>query len=397
MSACALLCCQLYVLEESSESLARQLLLLSTFFDTASLSPMERMETFLDLHHNALTAQRTAAYVSATAKRLINALAPHEPTPLDASGTITVDPSLLKHRSLDDVLSHLAFIASPTSPSPSPSPLFDVVALREARLRHYYGDRYDARMNVVDWDYHFRLKAIHSILHVVHFRRWRVTGQAYEKRDCVYDQPNRSLASYREGKLRGRGAVRVCGYWGDVVVGPQAVWGSACDDDALYEVRQDQHVHTSVDVAERNVSALMATPPPPHPAVTVHLLLGAVSALPGRRFAGLFHRAFMAHGRCTQVEELRRVMRAGAWLTMDTLWGWPVPEDDKRAGVRKLRELGEKAGWEWKGGRKEGPNAARGGSEGKDRTGHGEKFISFVWPGQVRGHAEEKQQVSECV
>lgn len=29
-----------------------------------------------------------------------------------------------------------------------------VANLRDARLRHYYGQRYDSRTNVADWDYH---------------------------------------------------------------------------------------------------------------------------------------------------------------------------------------------------------------------------------------------------
>ena len=30
------------------------------------------------------------------------------------------------------------------------------------RLRGYFGDRYDARANLCDWDYHMRLKAVVS-------------------------------------------------------------------------------------------------------------------------------------------------------------------------------------------------------------------------------------------
>ena len=129
--------------------------------------------------------------------------------------------------------------------------------LLDARWRHYYGERYDSRHNIVDSDYHFRLKLVAPVYHVVHFRRWRVTGQAYEKRECAYDVSNRSLASVREGKVKGRGAVEVRGYWGDIVVGPSVAYGVDSASDAHYETRQNQHTKTTVDIAEDNLTALM--------------------------------------------------------------------------------------------------------------------------------------------
>ena len=105
------------------------------------------------------------------------------------------------------------------------------------RLRGYFGDRYDARANLCDWDYHMRLKAVvstraqgrgdgqggdagvqgggaaacplhgsvearsyavmlvvysqfllffcglqASIIHVIHYKKWRMSGVAFEER-----------------------------------------------------------------------------------------------------------------------------------------------------------------------------------------------------------------------
>jgi hypothetical protein len=36
-----------------------------------------------------------------------------------------------------------------------------VANLRDARLRHYYGQRYDSRTNVADWDYHVSTQQSH--------------------------------------------------------------------------------------------------------------------------------------------------------------------------------------------------------------------------------------------
>ena len=386
---------QLYIQEESTESLARQLLLLSTFTDS-TLSPLDRLETFLDIHHNLLIQHRTQAHVTSTCQRLTKALESHSPAKFSGCPfPYTIDASLLKHKSLDEILSHLHFIAQAPTPS-SPTPSFDAVALREARLRHYYGDRYDSRMNVIDWDYHFRLKAVHSLSHVYHVRRWRMSGQAYEKRECQYEVSNRSMASYREGKVRGRGAVQVRGYWGDVVVGPFMVWGSDSLSDDWYEVRQDQHVKHAVDLTEENVRELMGRTGEGAAGVTVHLVQGGLGEMGGGKWQGRFHRAWMSHARCGHLGAVSEMMRAGGWLTLDTLWAWPVTEGEKQAAVTKLREMGEKAGWEWEGGRKEIARDGRGGSEGKDRTAHGVKYVSFVWKGRKMGEkAEEaKEQVS---
>ena len=64
-------------------------------------------------------------------------------------------------------------------------PLFDIISLRDARLRGYYGDRYDVRNNLLDWDYSMRIKTIAPIVHIVHYRKWRNTGIAFEQRLVV--------------------------------------------------------------------------------------------------------------------------------------------------------------------------------------------------------------------
>ena len=36
--------------------------------------------------------------------------------------------------------------------------VYDMVKAWDARARKWYGDRYDFRRNLVDWDYHMRLQ-----------------------------------------------------------------------------------------------------------------------------------------------------------------------------------------------------------------------------------------------
>ena len=85
---------------------------------------------------------------------------------------------------------------------------FDVVRLRDERLRRFYGNRYDVRKNVLEWDYTMELLEIASIVHKIHFRDWRMTGIAFEVRDSSYNTPNRTMSSMAYGRQSGRSVMR---------------------------------------------------------------------------------------------------------------------------------------------------------------------------------------------
>lgn len=72
--------------------------------------------------------------------------------------------------------------------------------LRDHRLRGYYGERYDVRVNLVDWDYVMNLRKNASIIHKLHYTEWRMLGQAFEVREAKYTAANRTLASWRPAK-----------------------------------------------------------------------------------------------------------------------------------------------------------------------------------------------------
>lgn len=103
---------------------------------------------------------------------------------------------------------------------------FAVRLLREYRMRHQYADRFDFRANLMDWDYQFRVKPHVGIIHAKHFKQWRDTGVAFEFGDATYTNPNRSLASYAEGREKGQSRLRR-GFWGDILVGPYHAVGTA--------------------------------------------------------------------------------------------------------------------------------------------------------------------------
>jgi hypothetical protein len=188
---------------------------------------------------NTMLRERTALYLAAHARALRALLAREE-----GELACRIDTSFLKMKQRDALEDVLATWADGVE--------FDVERLRDERLRAFYGDRYDHRRNVLDWDYAMGLALTAPGIHRIHFREWRLSGLAYEVRDAAYCAPNRSLASAAAGRQRGASVLKR-GFWGDVVNTPYAAVGVECDDARFFAKRQDQVVKTSQDVAYYNV------------------------------------------------------------------------------------------------------------------------------------------------
>lgn len=223
-----------FLFEKPCEALARDLLLLTIAVDW-ELPLRQRAATWLDVFGNALVQSRTSKYISSKRLALMDLLCNQRgPVPL---GTVVDQESLLKYKERDE----LEFIYKTWDEG---SGAFDMAQLRDYRLRHNYGDRYDYRTNLVDWDYQAVLKKESGVVHWVQYRDWRNTGVAFEYGDVKYDLPNRTLASYVEGKERGRGSVARRGYWGDTIVSPFHAVGTAAyvptDDEARGTVAAEE-------------------------------------------------------------------------------------------------------------------------------------------------------------
>lgn len=74
--------------------------------------------------------------------------------------------------------------------------------LRDQKLRYLFKERYDYRANLIDWDYNANLIQVAPIIHFYYYKEWRLTGLAFEQRFSTYAQPNRTLASYAEGRRK---------------------------------------------------------------------------------------------------------------------------------------------------------------------------------------------------
>ena len=226
------------VYEREPETLARHMLLLAIALDF-ELPRRERAEVLLEVWANTLVREKTAAYIASRAAVLERVLTDEE-GPLAA----VFDVNALKSKERDALLEVLRSWAESVE--------FDVVRLRDERLRTFYGARYDARRNVLDWDYTMELVPMASIVHKIHFREWRLTGVCFEVRDSDYKAPNRTMASFALGRQKGL-TVEKRGFWGDVANGPWAAVGVTCEDERLTKKRSDQHFKSSCDIAYHNV------------------------------------------------------------------------------------------------------------------------------------------------
>jgi len=150
-----------------------------------------------------------------------------------------------------------------------------VSELRDQRLRRHYGTRYDYRANITDWDYNTRVRPSAGNIHPRVFRRWRLSGVAFEFGDETYTQPNRSIGSWAHGRERGLSKV-VRGFWGDVVVSPYHAFGTHATDvregvagtaaarrlRMLFDVTarhmgSEQYRHTCEEISVHNILAIL--------------------------------------------------------------------------------------------------------------------------------------------
>ena len=246
-----------YILESPIEILARDLLLLEVLLDF-EVPIRQRATIFLELFGNSKVQDRTSRYIEQLG---------HEMRSLVSSGTGRlegiVDLSLLKYRERDEIENCFK--------SYSRNNVFDMTSLRDHRLRGYYGERYDSRAPLADWDYHTSIKPYASIIHIKQYKEWRVSGIAFEFGDQEYTEPNRTMMSYAEGfiktgKEKGQ-KKEVKGFWGDIVISPYFSFGIDCEtnnkhSEGLFEIINkntgtEQHRHHVVEIATFNLFSLL--------------------------------------------------------------------------------------------------------------------------------------------
>ncbi|KXS18668.1 hypothetical protein M427DRAFT_197113 [Gonapodya prolifera JEL478] len=229
-----------FVLESQVPLLARHMLFLSMLLEHPD-SIQDHADLILELYGDALIREKCAHYLKGRANELIRSVT-------HAEGNITsiLDLSQLKFKERDDLEFTFKFWKDE-------SKVFDMKTYWENRLRKLYGERYDHRDNLIDWDYQMKLRDKAPMISKAEYSAWRDHGVAFQVRDSAYTHANRSLATVSGMKQSGI-TVNKWGYFGDIVVGPFLAHGVVTDNKELLKTQNGQHVKTANDIARYNIS-----------------------------------------------------------------------------------------------------------------------------------------------
>ncbi|CAN9509090.1 unnamed protein product [Ophioblennius macclurei] len=240
-----------WVIENSMEVLARQLLLLYL-----ALTPQENMginektEVFLEVFGNSEIRSQTEE----TLRRAACQLSLSVTDTMETATHDCLDTSLLKFKERDELV-RIFKSWSPSSSSEHPAPL-SMSSAWDYRVRQHLGTRYDSRKGCFDWDLNMKL---HSkgcgVISKQQYVQWRERGLAFEMREGVYQTANASLLSSRVFSQRGN-KVAIRGYWGDIVSSPYVSFGIETDDQSLLKTQNGQHIKTAQDISIANVQEL---------------------------------------------------------------------------------------------------------------------------------------------
>lgn len=113
---------------------------------------------------------------------------------------------------------------------------YDIGKCWDQRLRHHYKDRYDQRLNMVDWDYNMYIKTLAPHINQKQYKQWRHTGLAFEWRLAENKVPNRTFGSYLPAynvsqlnltkQKKTKDNIEVRGFWGDILQSPYIPFGT---------------------------------------------------------------------------------------------------------------------------------------------------------------------------
>ena len=107
------------------------------------ISMRERQEMFLDLYGNTMIRDKTAAYLEGVTKELIQLVTEDYRCQSMLKDVINFDNLTFKARDEMEEVFQTWFQKHP----------FEIEKLRDQRLRHHFAERYDFRVNGIDWDY----------------------------------------------------------------------------------------------------------------------------------------------------------------------------------------------------------------------------------------------------
>ncbi|XP_065806092.1 dynein axonemal assembly factor 3 isoform X1 [Labrus bergylta] len=239
---------RVWVIENSMEVVARQLLLLSlALMPPESMGNNEKTELFLEVFGNSEIRSQTEETLRCVASQLSLSVT----ETLEKEAHPCLNTTLLKFKERDELARIFKSWIQPQSSSP--------ILMSKAwdyRVRQHLGSRYDSKKGCFDWDLTMKLHEKGcGVINKQQYMRWRERGLAFEMREGVYQITNQSLLSSRVFRQKG-GKVAVRGYWGDIVSSPYLSFGIETDDKDLLKTQNGQCTTTAQDISFANVNAL---------------------------------------------------------------------------------------------------------------------------------------------
>ncbi|XP_070708537.1 dynein axonemal assembly factor 3-like [Pempheris klunzingeri] len=244
-----------WVIENSMEEVARQLLLLYlALTPQESMGNNEKTEVFLEVFGNSEIRSQTEE----TLKRAASQLSLAVTETLETAAHPCLNTTLLKFKERDELARIFKLWMQPQSSSPSSGCSAPILMSKtwDYRVRQHLGTRYNSKGGCFDWDLTMKLheKGCH-VINKQQYVRWRERGLAFEMREGIYQITNPSLLSSRVFSQR-ENKVAVRGYWGDIVSSPYLSFGIETDDKSLLKTQNGQHIKTAQDISYATVQAL---------------------------------------------------------------------------------------------------------------------------------------------
>ncbi|XP_010750116.3 dynein assembly factor 3, axonemal [Larimichthys crocea] len=244
-----------WVIENSMEEVARQLLLLYlALMPQESMGRNEKTEVFLELFGNSEIRSQTEETLRHAASQLILSVT----ETLETATHTCLNTTLLKFKERDELERIFKLWIQPQSSSSS-SKCSAPISMSKAwdyRVRQHLGTRYNSKKGCFDWDLTMKLhKKGCGLISQQQYAQWRERGLAFEMREGIYQITNPSLLSSRVFNQKGN-KVAFRGYWGDIVSSPYLSFGIESDDKNLLKTQNGQHIKTAQDISFANVQAL---------------------------------------------------------------------------------------------------------------------------------------------
>ena len=203
---------QFYLYEPNLRVHCRHLLFLQLICDTTmSFAELEdRVSIFMELFANSMIRDISATQLKSVTAKALRAWGYNE-------GVLAklIHADEMKSKEKDFVEEQMQHWIKDTS-------RFPIEEQWDRRVREEMAERYDNRVNIIDWDFNFRLKDYSTQLKFPEYREWRTTGMGYDyarvnpRKGFTYDYtvPNKSLGHFnRQGFGFYTGEVKNGPFW----------------------------------------------------------------------------------------------------------------------------------------------------------------------------------------